>query len=241
MSMFSTHCAKSAPEATVSRNGYRFTATTSMYPRSCSVTLATCESTSRLARMPPCTAGWSVFTLPSSISGKFVIWSTGVTSTPASAIAFALPPVLITSNPASARDLARSVIPVLSETLISARGLAPFGDACLVAARAIVARRRAGGPAGAVRAGGRSDRSAIGETSWKRGGSASSVRRFKNDRGGGRRPSTSEAKRIRIVTRREARRDERRTRAGSDDGAGDRDGGGGGGHVDVRGDANRSR
>jgi hypothetical protein len=46
-------------------------------------------------------------------------------------MALAEPPVLITSYPSFARPAARSVMPVLSETEMSARGLAPLGEAYL--------------------------------------------------------------------------------------------------------------
>ena len=48
---------------------------------------------SRTASRPPCTAGCSVLTRPSSISGNPVTASTGVTGTPAAARAAAEPPV----------------------------------------------------------------------------------------------------------------------------------------------------
>ena len=77
----------------------------------------------RRARMPPCTAGCSVFTRPSSISGTPVTSETLVTGTAAAARARAVPPVDtdVVSRAASARP--NSTIPVLSETLSRARGM----------------------------------------------------------------------------------------------------------------------
>jgi hypothetical protein len=46
---------------------------------------------------------------------------TSITFTPASRIAFAVPPVERISTPAAARPFARSTMPVLSETEMSAR------------------------------------------------------------------------------------------------------------------------
>src|SRR5512139_2985282 len=59
----------------------------------CISMVATCSGRSRRARMPPCTLGCSVFTLPSSISGKPVYSLTSITARPASRSALAVPPV----------------------------------------------------------------------------------------------------------------------------------------------------
>jgi hypothetical protein len=95
MSIFSMQSAAEAPDATVAANGYRLQTTTSMVPGRgaereglqvgkakagcaarapmlCVLSAAMCAASPRLARMPPCTAGCSVFTRPSSISGKEV-------------------------------------------------------------------------------------------------------------------------------------------------------------------------
>ena len=71
MSMFSTPSAYcgAASAVTVARKGYRLTTTTSMVPMECSSSAAMWPGASLRARMPPCTAGCSVFTRPSSISG----------------------------------------------------------------------------------------------------------------------------------------------------------------------------
>ena len=70
---------------------------------------------------PPCTAGCSVLTRPSMISGKPVSSETSRTAMPASAIAFAVPPVETSSMPKPASARAKSIRPVLSETDSSAR------------------------------------------------------------------------------------------------------------------------
>src|SRR4051794_12636227 len=58
---------------------------------------------------------------PSSISGKPVTSSIGRVSMPASARCLAVPPVETISTPSSRRQRAKSAIPVLSDTVISAR------------------------------------------------------------------------------------------------------------------------
>src|SRR5690606_1259017 len=73
------------------------------------------------ASRPPWIFGCSVFTRPSMISGKPVTAETSVTGSPASRSARAVPPVEISSNDKSSNALANSTIPVLSETLSSAR------------------------------------------------------------------------------------------------------------------------
>ena len=117
MSIFSMQVPKSAPEATVFSKAYRFTTTMSIILMPCSSASAICLALSRFASRPPCTMGCSVFTRPSIISGKFVTASMGVTSTPASAITFAVPPVEIISAPnSSCKARANSTTPVLSVT-----------------------------------------------------------------------------------------------------------------------------
>ena len=76
---------------------------------------------SRTASSAACSRGWSVFTRPSRISGDPVSSATSRTSSPASRSAAAVPPVEMISTPRSARPRAKSTIPVLSETEISAR------------------------------------------------------------------------------------------------------------------------
>src|SRR5512139_1371564 len=71
--------------------------------------------------MPPWTLGCSVFTRPSSISGKPVYSLTSITARPASRSALAVPPVESSSTPAPASARAKSTRPVLSETESRAR------------------------------------------------------------------------------------------------------------------------
>ena len=68
--------------------------------------------------MPPWTAGWSVFTRPSMISGKPVTSEIPVTFTPDAVSAFAVPPVDTSSKPREASAWANGTSPVLSETLM---------------------------------------------------------------------------------------------------------------------------
>src|SRR5688500_5308098 len=75
----------------------------------------------RRARMPPCTAGCSVLTRPSIISGKLVTSEMPVTVRPASARALAVPPVETSCQPRRVSSVANGIRPVLSETEISAR------------------------------------------------------------------------------------------------------------------------
>ncbi len=70
MSICSTTSGQSRPFATVSRNGYRFTTTRSIGSIPASASCRRCSGSSRLARIPPWIRGCSVFTRPSSISGK---------------------------------------------------------------------------------------------------------------------------------------------------------------------------
>src|SRR4051794_37882334 len=87
----------------------------------CSFSVATCSGLSRTARTPAAIFGLIVLTRPSSISGKRVRSSIGRVSMPASARCLAVPPVETISTPSSLRQRAKSAIPVLSETVISAR------------------------------------------------------------------------------------------------------------------------
>src|SRR4030042_285403 len=82
----------------------------------------------RLARIPPWTAGWRVFTRPSRISGKPVMSETLRTGTPASFSVPFVPPVLKISTVSLANPRAKSTSPVLSETLRIARMVSPLSD-----------------------------------------------------------------------------------------------------------------
>ena len=76
---------------------------------------------SRRARMPPWTAGCSVLTRPSIISGKPVTSETLTTGRPASASALAVPPVETRARSRGRQAAAKGTRPVLSDTLSSAR------------------------------------------------------------------------------------------------------------------------
>src|SRR5688572_24466024 len=91
-----------------------------------------CSGRSRRANSPPWTPGCSVFTRPSSISGNPVTSATSCTLSPASRSAFAVPPVEMRSQSRSTRRVAKSTIPVLSDTEMSARGNVVAGDGWLV-------------------------------------------------------------------------------------------------------------
>src|SRR6185369_3206910 len=82
---------------------------------------AMCSRSSRRARMPPWIFGCSVFTRPSSISGKPVCAETSVTGTRSFSRSFAVPPVERIWMPRAASALQSSTTPDLSETLTSAR------------------------------------------------------------------------------------------------------------------------
>src|SRR3954453_11824701 len=88
---------------------------------SCSAIAARCASLALMCRIPPCTFGCSVFTRPSSISGKPVYAPMSVTGTPAARSMPAVPPVDRISISKVSNARARSSTPVLLETLISAR------------------------------------------------------------------------------------------------------------------------
>ena len=79
------------------------------------------KSLSLIPSNPPWIFGCRVFTLPSKISGKFVISETLTTSTPLSASNRAVPPVEIISTPVFASFFAKSATPDLSDTDINAR------------------------------------------------------------------------------------------------------------------------
>ena len=122
MSMFSMQVSKSAPLATVFSKAYRFTTTMSIIWMPCSAACAMWSGLPRLASRPPCTRGCSVFTRPSIISGNCVTSSMGVTGTPASLSARAVPPVEMISAPNSSTSArAKSATPVLSVTDTSTR------------------------------------------------------------------------------------------------------------------------
>src|SRR3954451_18268480 len=87
----------------------------------CSLSVATCAGLSRTARTPAAIFGLIVLTRPSSISGKPVRSSIGRVSMPASARCLAVPPVETISTPSSRRQRAKSAMPVLSDTVMSAR------------------------------------------------------------------------------------------------------------------------
>src|SRR4051794_15903943 len=122
MSMFSmTSSSETARLAAVCSNGERFTQTRAIVSGPCSLSVPTCSALSRTASTPAAIFGLIVFTRPSSISGKPVKSSIARVSTPASFRCFAVPPVETISTPSSRRQRANSAMPVLSETVISAR------------------------------------------------------------------------------------------------------------------------
>src|SRR5215471_10395588 len=92
-----------------------------MGPMPCDSRARMWAGTSRRARMPPWTLGWSVLTRPSSISGKPVTSETSNTGTPESRRSLAVPPVDRICTPRRARPRAKSTTPALSCTLRSAR------------------------------------------------------------------------------------------------------------------------
>src|SRR5512135_3050013 len=86
----------------------------------CSFICFTWPGSFRLPSMPPCTFGCSVFTRPSSISGKPVNSETSMTLTFASRSALAVPPVESISTPILRSFFANCTTPALSETEIRA-------------------------------------------------------------------------------------------------------------------------
>src|SRR6218665_1028706 len=133
MSMFSIASSSVQPGlATVASNGYRVTARMSIVSMPWAWRAATCSGRSRRASRPPWIFGCSVFTRPSSISGKPVCSATSVTGRPASASSLAVPPVDSRRTFSACRAWANSTMPVLSDTEIRAvscdmGGLGRFG------------------------------------------------------------------------------------------------------------------
>ena len=126
MSIFSMVAASSAPERTVSANGYRLTTTRSngLMPN-----FSSCAAWSSLvmsARMPAWICGSRVLTRPSRHSGKPVTSETSVTLTPSSARRFAVEPVETTSVPALMNASARTSMPPLWKTDTRARRIGRF-------------------------------------------------------------------------------------------------------------------
>ena len=119
--MFSMQVSKSAPLATASSNGYKFTTNRSIGQMLWASIAATCAGKSRRASKPPCTTGCNVLTRPSIISGKPVASATSCTSRPASRSTLADPPVESSATPRTAKALPRSSNPTLSDTEIRAR------------------------------------------------------------------------------------------------------------------------
>ena len=87
----------------------------------CAAACFSCSALPRTNSSPPCTFGCSVFTRPSSISGKPVSSATSFTGSPSARSAAAVPPVEISSTPISCSARANATRPVLSETESSAR------------------------------------------------------------------------------------------------------------------------
>src|SRR6201994_324270 len=104
---------------TVAAKGYRFTASRSMGSMLCS--RMTSSSVPRRPRRPPCIFGCRVLTRPPMISGKPVCSATSLTGIPWLVNSLAVPPVDNSSMPRSFSSRANSTMPVLSETLSSAR------------------------------------------------------------------------------------------------------------------------
>ncbi len=122
MSMFSINSSAVRPAfAAVASKGYRFTTTRSIGAIPCSAACFWSSAWPRRKSSPPCTFGWSVLTRPPSISGHPVKSETSRTGIPASRSSLAVPPVERISIFSAAKRLANSTIPVLSNTLISAR------------------------------------------------------------------------------------------------------------------------
>jgi hypothetical protein len=93
---------------------------------------------------PPCTFGCRVLTRPSIISGKPVTSATSVTVSPASRSVEAVPPVERSSTPLSARALAKSTSPVLSDTEMSAWRIGARAGAAGIGGQGPLAKARAG-------------------------------------------------------------------------------------------------
>jgi hypothetical protein len=103
------------------KKGYRFTTTRSTGVIPCAAIAARSSGRLRRANIPANIAGWSVLTRPSIISGNPVTSETLTTGSPAAAIAFAVPPVEMSSMPKAVSPRASSTRPFLSETLNIAR------------------------------------------------------------------------------------------------------------------------
>ena len=88
---------------------------------SCARIASVCAALPRIASKPPWTAGCSVLTRPSIISGNPVRSLTSSTSRPASLKVLRVPPVETSSMPWPASARAKSTTPVLSETEMRAR------------------------------------------------------------------------------------------------------------------------
>src|SRR5512135_2938494 len=89
---------------------------------------ARCSGLVFWARSPPCTLGCRVLTRPSSISGKPVNSETSLIASPASRSSLAVPPVERISTLYLASSFENSMMPVLSETLMSARVIFAMGS-----------------------------------------------------------------------------------------------------------------
>src|SRR5271155_2945231 len=87
----------------------------------CARIASACAGLFRTPSRPPCTAGCSVLTRPSIISGKPVSSLTSSAFRPASLSVLRVPPVETSSMPKPASSRANSTIPDLSETEIRAR------------------------------------------------------------------------------------------------------------------------
>src|SRR5512134_151215 len=122
MSMLSIASSRVQPGfATVDSKGYRFTTTMSMGRIPWASIVRMCSRFPRRASSPPWIFGFSVFTRPSSISGKPVYSSISRTGTFFSRRSFAVPPEAYSSTPSLERERQNSAIPALSDTLMIAR------------------------------------------------------------------------------------------------------------------------
>jgi len=96
-----TSCSLLARRIETDRNGYRFETTMSIGRNPSASSAARSSGRSRRASSPLCTAGWSVRTRPSIISGNPVNSETSVTGSPASRRNAAVPEVDTSSTPSS--------------------------------------------------------------------------------------------------------------------------------------------
>ncbi len=103
--------------ATVASNGYRLTTTMSNGTMPWDAIVFMWKAFFRTARIPPWIFGLSVFTRPSSISGKPVYSSISRTGTLFSRSNPAVPPEANSSTPSRDNPRANSATPDLSETL----------------------------------------------------------------------------------------------------------------------------